>query len=148
MSSRGRYYFSKLAPTACDQIWITKGLQCSKTSCECFLTLDFFFYNLDILNDLYNFLYEFRSPLAIFKTSVYTGYCFLLGSGPSRTFGCFCLNLLFERVFGHFYIVSYMQEMFLNFFFQLNSTSIYFFLKDLFCDASYSDCMLMILYFT
>ena len=116
MPSRGRYYFSKSAPTACDQIWITNGLQCSKTSGECFLTLGLFFYNLDILNDLYDFLYEFRSPLAIFKTSIYIGYCFLLGSGPSRTFGCFCLNLLFERVFGHFYIVHTCRKCFLNLF--------------------------------
>ena len=46
-----------------------------------------------------------QRPLNIFTNSVYACHHFLPSSGPSGTFGCFCLNLLFEWVFEFFYVV-------------------------------------------
>ena len=63
----------------------------------------YFLSNSDTLNDVYDFLYDFRRHLHVFFFLIRYMHViiFLPSFGPSGTFGNFCLNLLFEWLLGH-----------------------------------------------
>ena len=141
----GRYDFSKLY-----LLYMMKsGHLISWSVLKIFLSTPqpwiYFSYDIDTLKDVCDFFYDFMSSLIIFKKFIYACHLFLPIWTLQKFWGVFAAICPLNECSIFIMLIQIYRSCFLKFFVIKFHSKIFF--QKFFCDAPFSNCMLMTLQF-